>query len=262
MRAPGVSSSASATSSSGLLPASSPTPKGAPNSTTSSTTWRCWFTLIGYTPRWRPRKPYSEIARPNASASPRTRAARMSEKRTRSGVRSPRRSRSTSRSRRSMLGPPSAPGRTSTRPRSLTVKNPAPQLLTPYSSALSVIVQPCILVGLDPAPPGAELHHQPALVQDDAPARECVFARSALVAPPDAPGRPGGRSCESPADRRDDAVRNCTPLIRSSSERRFQPHEWDRRRAHEAVVRGHPSDARPVEVEDAPARFDSTGGSV
>ncbi len=34
-------------SSSGLLPASRPKPYCAPKLSTSSTTWRCWFTLIG-----------------------------------------------------------------------------------------------------------------------------------------------------------------------------------------------------------------------
>ena len=34
-------------SSSGLLPASRPKPYCAPKFSTSSTTWRCWFTLIG-----------------------------------------------------------------------------------------------------------------------------------------------------------------------------------------------------------------------
>ena len=45
----GVSFEAIATtaSNSGLLPASSPNLNGRPNSTTSSTTCRCWFTLIG-----------------------------------------------------------------------------------------------------------------------------------------------------------------------------------------------------------------------
>ena len=45
----GVSFSASAAtaSSSGLLPASRPKPYWRPKFITSSTTWRCWFTLIG-----------------------------------------------------------------------------------------------------------------------------------------------------------------------------------------------------------------------
>ena len=34
-------------SSSGFEPASSPNWYGSPNVSTSSTTWRCWFTLIG-----------------------------------------------------------------------------------------------------------------------------------------------------------------------------------------------------------------------
>ena len=33
----------------GFDPHSRPTPCAFPNSTISSTTWRCWFTLIGYT---------------------------------------------------------------------------------------------------------------------------------------------------------------------------------------------------------------------
>ncbi len=47
----GVSLSATArtASSSGFEPASSPNPYGRPNWKISSTTWRCWFTLIGYT---------------------------------------------------------------------------------------------------------------------------------------------------------------------------------------------------------------------
>ena len=47
MSAPGVSSSASAIRSSGLLPASRPMPCSAPKRTISSTTRRCWLTLIG-----------------------------------------------------------------------------------------------------------------------------------------------------------------------------------------------------------------------
>ncbi len=45
----GVSPVAMATTaiSSGLLPASSPKLKGMPKRSTSSTTWRCWLTLIG-----------------------------------------------------------------------------------------------------------------------------------------------------------------------------------------------------------------------
>ena len=35
--------------SSGFEPASSPNLNGLPKLKTSSTTWRCWFTLIGYT---------------------------------------------------------------------------------------------------------------------------------------------------------------------------------------------------------------------
>ena len=47
----GVSFDAIATTarSSGLLPASRPNWYGAPKFSTSSTTCRCWFTLIGYT---------------------------------------------------------------------------------------------------------------------------------------------------------------------------------------------------------------------
>ena len=47
----GVSLSASAITaiSSGFEPASRPNLYGLPNSSTSSTTWRCWFTLMGYT---------------------------------------------------------------------------------------------------------------------------------------------------------------------------------------------------------------------
>ena len=47
----GVSASVNATtaSSSGLLPASKPKPNSRPKRTTSSTTWRCWLTLMGYT---------------------------------------------------------------------------------------------------------------------------------------------------------------------------------------------------------------------
>jgi hypothetical protein len=45
----GVSLSAMATTarSSGLEPASRPNRYGLPKLSTSSTTWRCWFTLIG-----------------------------------------------------------------------------------------------------------------------------------------------------------------------------------------------------------------------
>jgi hypothetical protein len=39
--------SAATASNSGLLPASRPKPYSAPNFSTSSTTWRCWLTLIG-----------------------------------------------------------------------------------------------------------------------------------------------------------------------------------------------------------------------
>ena len=38
---------AATASSSGLEPASRPNPYSRPKSSTSSTTWRCWFTLIG-----------------------------------------------------------------------------------------------------------------------------------------------------------------------------------------------------------------------
>ena len=52
----GVSLSASAitASSSGFDPASRPNLYGLPNSKTSSTTWRCWFTLIGNTQQYLP----------------------------------------------------------------------------------------------------------------------------------------------------------------------------------------------------------------
>src|SRR5437588_870652 len=52
-----LSDSASTACSSGLEPHSSPTPNAFPYSTISSTTWRCWFTLIGYTVVYPP--PYS-----------------------------------------------------------------------------------------------------------------------------------------------------------------------------------------------------------
>ena len=42
-----LSASAATASSSGFEPASRPKPYGLPNSNTSSTTWRCWLTLIG-----------------------------------------------------------------------------------------------------------------------------------------------------------------------------------------------------------------------
>ena len=52
----GVSLSAIAitASSSGFEPASRPNWYGLPYSNTSSTTWRCWFTLIGNTQRYSP----------------------------------------------------------------------------------------------------------------------------------------------------------------------------------------------------------------
>ena len=40
--------------SSGLDPASRPKSYGRPKSRTSSTTWRCWFTLMGYTQKYLP----------------------------------------------------------------------------------------------------------------------------------------------------------------------------------------------------------------
>ncbi len=49
-----ASSIASTASSSGLDPASSPKENGPPYCTISSTTWRCWFTLMGYTPMYEP----------------------------------------------------------------------------------------------------------------------------------------------------------------------------------------------------------------
>jgi hypothetical protein len=65
----------------GLAAGLEPHVVGPKNLTRSSTMWRCWLTLIGYTPRKAPWKPYSWNALPNAWTSVSTRCCRRSGKR-------------------------------------------------------------------------------------------------------------------------------------------------------------------------------------